>query len=159
MEDAQAQAQNVVEQEMQQPLEAVGIQIDETVTGELHRHRGRRLPLRRGQSLSPGTQEAARAVGTAQRELDYEMERADGMSYFSARLRRVLRWMGLMKSYVPSLHDGESQHEEEERNVGLQRSNTTSSSASQEEKFQSFRKQLQHEQVRLVESWRAKGDD
>lgn len=143
-------AQAVVEQEMQQPLESLGIRVPSAAadgTRPAHIGGGRSARSRHHQ-LSAATQQMARNVGQAQRELVYEYERQQGMSYIRARARRILRLVGLMKNYTPP--PTELQEDGEEANVGLRRTNTEVSawsSISQEEKFVSFRRQLQAEQV------------
>ncbi|ORY73112.1 hypothetical protein BCR35DRAFT_307383 [Leucosporidium creatinivorum] len=104
------------------------------------------------------TTAAARAVGAAQRELDYNEEKAAGVSTWRALLRRVLRRYGWLESWTPRARTGEEDAEqgataaEMEGGAPLGRSLTASSTATgmssvvSEEKFKTFRRQLQHEQ-------------
>lgn len=117
----------------------------------------------------------ARAVGAAQRELDYHEEKAAGVSTWRAMLRRVMRRYGWLESWTPKVEDAKegataaktegataaetegATAPETEGGAPLRRSLTSSSvatrmsSAESEEKFKTFRKQLQDEQV----SWAA----
>lgn len=106
------------------------------------------------------TTAAARAVGAAQRELDYNEEKAAGVSTWRALLRRVLRRYGWLESWTPRVRTMEDAEQgvtaaEMEGGAPLGRSITASSSATgmssviSEEKFKTFRKQLQDEQVSL----------
>ena len=110
----------------------------------------------RGGAGDAGTKQAK--IERAKRELDWDAEKVEGVSAGKRWIRLQLRRFGWMKAYTPDEKDlkGKVKEDEEADHGGgggefgtamhLHRTHSTISSASSEEKFLSFKKQLQQEQ-------------
>lgn len=90
-------------------------------------------------------------IERAKRELDWDAEKVEGVSAGKRWVRLQLRRIGWMKAYTPNEADlmgkvMEDEGGDQEGGTSLRRTSSTISSASSEEKFISFKKQLQNEQ-------------
>jgi len=110
----------------------------------------------RGGAGVAGTKEAK--IERAKRELDWDAEKVEGVSAGKRWVRLQLRRIGWLKAYTPEekdlkgkVHDDEAEDDEGGdfgTSMHLHRTHSTASSASSEEKFRSFKKQLQDEQAK-----------
>lgn len=111
-----------------------------------------KVPVRSGGRGGAGAGGGERArVERAKRELDWDAEKEQGVSAGKRWIRLMLRKYGLLKAYTPDereLKGRLSEDDEEDGFAPLSRTGSTLSTGSSEQKFLSFKKQLQDEQAK-----------